>query len=120
MAIVLHTDFRVHHTINEQCQWDYCEKVVMAEVYKDGQCRCDLPITMATDITPHQLSMALQYVGVQFCWFSCAMQQLARQSRQPPLNWFQQVEAEVVGGKYVYNITFNHCTVCTGTNPCCI
>ncbi|KIM59775.1 hypothetical protein SCLCIDRAFT_27029 [Scleroderma citrinum Foug A] len=50
---------------------------------------------MATDITLYQLSMALQYIGVRFRRFSHALQQLARQSKQPPLNWFQKVEAEV-------------------------
>ena len=92
----------------------------MSEVYKDGQCRCDLAITMATDITPYQLSMALQYIGIRFRQFSHALQQLARQSKQPSPNWFQKVEAEVVGGKYVYNITFNHHIACTGMNPHCV
>ncbi|KIM58324.1 hypothetical protein SCLCIDRAFT_28112 [Scleroderma citrinum Foug A] len=50
---------------------------------------------MSTKITPYQLSIALQYIGIQFRWFSCAVQQSARWSTQPPQNWFQQVRVEV-------------------------
>ena len=55
---------------------------------------------MATDITPYQISMALQFIGIQFRQFARAIQQLARWSTQPPPNWFQQVQMEVVGDKY--------------------
>ena len=79
---------------------------------------CDLSITMSTEITPYQHSIALQYIGIRFCQFSRAVQQSARWSTQPPPNWFQQVRVEVVGGIYIYKVTFNHRIACIGTNPC--
>ena len=52
--------------------------------------------TMATDISPYDVSRALQYIGVRFRRFVHAIQQGMQQDGPLPSHWFRLLCIEIV------------------------
>ena len=52
--------------------------------------------TMATNISPYDVSCALQYIGVCFRWFVHVIQQGMEQDSPLPSHWFWLLSIEIV------------------------